>query len=174
MCFRNNIIYVYRGGQVSVYCDTQIIMTWTNRRLRQVLYVKLRRDDMTSLPMFSTQHLSIATDCCQLLAHETRAESASAFCNSDSYAWLITFTYKLASSTNNFIVIFKLASSSARLQHWLYGGLGSHFNRVWKWTKTWTVWQKWPPTVISSLYRSTFTLMLAVLDSLCVEWDVKP
>jgi len=36
---------------------------------------------MTCLPMFSTQHLSIDIDSCQLLAHETRAESA--FCNSD-------------------------------------------------------------------------------------------
>ena len=34
---------------------------------------------MTCLPMFSTQHLSIDIDSCQLLAHETRAESARSF-----------------------------------------------------------------------------------------------
>jgi len=45
--------------------------------------------------MFSTQHLSIDIDSCQLLAHETRAESA--FCNSDSSTGPITFTYNLTS-----------------------------------------------------------------------------
>jgi len=34
---------------------------------------------MTCLPMFSTQHFSIDIDSCQLLAHETRAESANDF-----------------------------------------------------------------------------------------------
>jgi len=62
--------------------------------------------------MFSTQNLSIVTDSCRLLAHET--STVSAFCNSDSSTGPVTFTYNLTSSANNFIAVLKEASTQAR------------------------------------------------------------
>jgi len=54
----------------------------------------------TSLPMQSIQHLSTDKANCQSSAHCTKA--ASALCRSSTATSLITFTYSLTSSANNF------------------------------------------------------------------------